>query len=193
MQCVECEQPITIDHPFFTCVKCNGGYHQDCSGVTSALLLLHFKENKMPWTCPLCHVQIVNNVGKMQEEFINMQATIVKLNMGFSRLTSIASAYEQTLTDLKANLSQIEQNTNTKFSTLQQQIADIQTTHGNSSDIIEMKNALDQLKNELHELKQSPQHVPSDYIAKQDEQINYLRSIQTRENLVITRNATRGW
>lgn len=103
----------------------------------------------------------------------------------FHKLQHITSAYEQTVTQLSNKIDALEKETNDKVINLQMQLDELRNAISNPSDISEMKEALNQLKSEIWEIKKSSKTHSIGNIAKHEEHINYLHSVQRLDNLVI--------
>lgn len=98
--------------------------------------------------------------------------TCADINESVKVLTNITNSYEQMVKDLTARMTKVEG-----------QVSELMAKPC-KCDLTEINNAIAQMQSDLQELK-NEHPPPNAMFMKQEEQINYLRSQQRRNNIII--------
>lgn len=187
--CTDCDQPFTETETTLTCGKCGDIFHLDCAGIQSKYTLELLTKNSVKWMCFECNLSTLNYVNTVKTKLETLEKTFSQINTQFSDLKKITSAYEQVLKGVNERVDAIEASSKATVSDLQRQIDALSSTKSNNDDVSDLRQIIDQMQQEIRELKSSVANGASFDQSSgkqhQDQQINYLRSLQRRNNLVV--------
>lgn len=161
MSCGACTEP-TGPADLIYCFNCENSYHLKCAGITSQFMLDQLKKTK--WMCIKCNYATLNLV-------VDVKSSCAKITKNVTELTSLTNSYEQLVKGLVARIDKVEDD-----------VKQLLERPPCNCDTDELKSTIDQMRTEIAEIKS---FSPNAMMIKQEDQINYLRSQQRRNNLII--------
>lgn len=172
MSCNVCDMAVSLEtNDSIFCPNCQKTFHMNCAGISSQFLLEQFK--KVKWICVKCNYATLNLVTSIDSTVDSISDGLERVTQSVAELKTITSSYELLVKNLTIRMETVEE-----------QVKQLMATPCNCN-VNEMKEAIDAMKAEISELKKG-KTLPPTVLQKQEEQINYLRSQQRRNNLIIT-------
>lgn len=182
MSCEICKKQIAVQaNDSASCKHCELNYHITCIGMKAPHEMEWFIRKCTNWKCPRCIYGAFDVVNEISGQLNLIAESTKKSSEQFTeQLNLVSSTVEDSMKKIHVRINEIETKTSVALGGLQSQIDSLRDNPQCSCN-----DAIDQLKQEIEELKRERNSAPTEILKQQEDNINYLRSLQRKNNLVI--------